>query len=110
MIPKSGKCFFRKRSCAKKAHIMRYELFYWPSIQGRGEFVRLALEEAGANYVDVARRGKAGMASMMKLMADRRQGASALCAAVSQSGQDHRRADRECAAVSRAAIGTRAAR
>lgn len=34
---------------------MRYELYYWPSIQGRGEFVRLALEEAGAPYVDVAR-------------------------------------------------------
>jgi glutathione S-transferase len=33
----------------------RYELFYWPSIQGRGEFVRLALEAAGAAYVDVAR-------------------------------------------------------
>ena len=36
---------------------MRYELYYWPSIQGRGEFVRLALEEAGARYVDVARTG-----------------------------------------------------
>ena len=34
---------------------MRYELHYWPSIQGRGEFVRLALEEGGADYVDVAR-------------------------------------------------------
>ena len=34
---------------------MRYELYYWASIQGRGEFVRLALEEAGARYVDVAR-------------------------------------------------------
>jgi glutathione S-transferase len=34
---------------------MRYELFYWPSIQGRGEFVRLALEAADADYVDVAR-------------------------------------------------------
>jgi glutathione S-transferase len=34
---------------------MRYELFYWPGIQGRGEFVRLALEEAGAAYQDVAR-------------------------------------------------------
>lgn len=33
---------------------MRYELYYWPGIQGRGEFVRLALEEAGADYVDVA--------------------------------------------------------
>ena len=51
---------------------MRYTLYYWPSVQGRGEFIRLALEEADANYVDVARRGKAGVASMMKLMADRR--------------------------------------
>ena len=49
---------------------MRYELYYWPGIQGRGEFIRLALEEAGADYVDVARRGgKRGMAAMMKLMA-----------------------------------------
>ena len=35
---------------------MTYELFYWPGIQGRGEFVRLALEAAGADYIDVARR------------------------------------------------------
>lgn len=34
---------------------MEYQLYYWPSIQGRGEFVRLALEEAGVGYVDVAR-------------------------------------------------------
>ena len=34
---------------------MPYQLHYWPSIQGRGEFVRLALEQAGAEYVDVAR-------------------------------------------------------
>jgi glutathione S-transferase len=33
----------------------KYELYYWPAIQGRGEFVRLALEEGGASYVDVAR-------------------------------------------------------
>jgi glutathione S-transferase len=45
---------------------VRYELYYWPSIQGRGEFVRLALEEADADYVDVARRSKSGMAAMMK--------------------------------------------
>jgi glutathione S-transferase len=51
---------------------MRYELFYWPGIQGRGEFIRLALEEAGANYVDVARRGKAGMRAMTKLMESKR--------------------------------------
>jgi glutathione S-transferase len=47
---------------------VRYELYYWPTIQGRGEFVRLALEEAGADYVDVARRGKAGVAAMMKII------------------------------------------
>jgi glutathione S-transferase len=35
---------------------VRYELYYWPSIQGRGEFVRLALEEAGADYVDIGRK------------------------------------------------------
>ena len=46
---------------------MRYELYYWPSIQGRGEFVRLALEDAGADYVDVARRPR-GMDAMMRLM------------------------------------------
>jgi glutathione S-transferase len=34
---------------------MPYQLHYWPTIQGRGEFVRLALEAAGADYVDVAR-------------------------------------------------------
>jgi glutathione S-transferase len=39
---------------------MRYELYYWPDIQGRGEFVRLALEEGGAEYVDVARVAKRG--------------------------------------------------
>ena len=49
---------------------MRYELFYWPSIQGRGEFVRLALEAAGAEYLDVAReRGRGmGTAAMTQLM------------------------------------------
>jgi glutathione S-transferase len=49
---------------------MIYELYYWPSVQGRGEFVRLALEEGGAHYRDVAREsGKgAGMAAMMRLL------------------------------------------
>jgi glutathione S-transferase len=46
---------------------MRYELYYWPGIQGRGEYVRLALEEAGADYLDVA-RGAHGTAAMMKMM------------------------------------------
>jgi len=44
-----------------------YELFYWPTIQGRGEFVRLALEEAGVQYVDVARE-PGGMARMLAAM------------------------------------------
>jgi glutathione S-transferase len=34
---------------------MAYEFYYWPHVQGRGEYVRLALEEAGADYRDVAR-------------------------------------------------------
>ncbi len=32
-----------------------FRLHYWPTIQGRGEFPRLVLEDAGAEYVDVAR-------------------------------------------------------
>lgn len=46
---------------------MKYELYYWPSIQGRGEFIRLALEDAGADYVDVARRPN-GMQAMQVQM------------------------------------------
>ena len=49
---------------------MAYELYYWPTIQGRGEFVRLALEEGGADYVDVVRQGD-GMAAMMRLIESR---------------------------------------
>jgi glutathione S-transferase len=52
---------------------MSYQLHYWPGIQGRGEFVRLALEAAGAAYVDVARgeeeRG-AGLPAMLRSMQD----------------------------------------
>src|SRR5579871_5791462 len=36
--------------------MVKYRLYYWPGIQGRGEFIRLALEDAGAGYVDVLRR------------------------------------------------------
>src|SRR5262245_56287488 len=51
--------------------IMTYQLYYWDGIQGRGEFVRLALEEAGAAYVDMARetgpgKGMHGMLDVMK--------------------------------------------
>jgi glutathione S-transferase len=37
---------------------VKFKLHYWPGLQGRGEFVRLALEDAGARYVDVARLSK----------------------------------------------------
>jgi glutathione S-transferase len=46
---------------------MRYELYYWDGIQGRGEFVRLALEEGGADYVDVAREAD-GEWAMLRLL------------------------------------------
>ena len=47
---------------------MRYRLWYWPTIQGRGEFVRLPLEAAGIPYEDCAREGgeKALIADMKK--------------------------------------------
>jgi glutathione S-transferase len=46
---------------------MRYQLYYWPSIQGRGEFVRLALEETGVAYDEVARHPD-GVQEMMTVM------------------------------------------
>jgi glutathione S-transferase len=50
---------------------MRYKLYYWPEIQGRGEFVRLALEDAGADYLDVARLPKRGMPALMRFLESR---------------------------------------
>ena len=52
---------------------MTYELFYWDGIPGRGEFVRLALEQAAADYVDVV-RCDGGMARMMAMMKTRTAG------------------------------------
>ena len=55
---------------------MAYELHYWPTIPGRGEFVRLALEAAGAPYVDVARGPEAigqGVPAMLQRMRDKTQ-------------------------------------
>jgi glutathione S-transferase len=49
---------------------MRYELYYQPSIQGRGEFVRLALEDAGADYFDVARDPAFGRPGIVKILED----------------------------------------
>ena len=52
---------------------MRYELYYWTGIQGRGEYVRLALEDGGADYVDVAR--KEGDKAMTPFLRGARDGA-----------------------------------
>ena len=57
---------------------MKYELFYWPHIQGRGEYIRLALEEAAVEYVDVARLpeneggGRAAVSRLLEQAADGR--------------------------------------
>jgi glutathione S-transferase len=53
----------------RRSFPMAYELYYWPGIQGRGEFVRLALEEAGADYIDVARGSGGEDAGVGALMA-----------------------------------------
>lgn len=46
---------------------MAYELFYWPGLQGRGEYVRLALEEAQADYIDVVReKGVSALTALTK--------------------------------------------
>lgn len=55
----------------------RYELYYWPGIQGRGEFVRLAFEEAGVAYVDAARlpeKDGGGVRALTALMKPTRGG------------------------------------
>jgi glutathione S-transferase len=68
---------------------MRYQLYYWPSIQGRGELVRLAFEEAGADYEDVARlpadRG-GGVAAIRKVLAGELGGLRPLAPPVLRAG------------------------
>lgn len=54
---------------------IRIELYYWPGIQGRGEFIRLALEDAGAAYVDVARERKNGLMTLMRFLEGEQPGA-----------------------------------
>jgi len=51
------------------------ELYYWPGIPGRGEFIRLLLEDAGVPYVDVARERKNGLRAMMGFLEGEQRGA-----------------------------------
>ena len=56
---------------------MKYELYYWPSIQGRGEFIRLALEDSGTPYVDVARLSEkkgGGFAAILRFLRGEEEG------------------------------------
>ncbi|WP_018237511.1 glutathione S-transferase [Ensifer sp. BR816] len=48
---------------------MAFKLYYWDGIPGRGEFVRLAFEEAGVDYLDVARQ-PGGTDAMLRMMKD----------------------------------------
>jgi len=80
---------------------MHYQLYYWPMIQGRGEYVRLALEDAGAAYTDVA-RGKAGMGPMMKMM-EAHKGTPPFAPPFLVAGKLVNRADRQHPALSRCA-------
>jgi glutathione S-transferase len=68
---------------------MKYELYYWPSIQGRGEFVRLALEEACAEYVDVAREtGKdKGVGALTRLLEPGGDGRPAFAPPILKAGK-----------------------
>ena len=86
---------------------MRYELYYWPSIQGRGEFVRLALEEADADYVDVARlsgRGK-GLLAMMRFLEGTEIGHLPFAPPFLKAGAPGDRPDRQHPAVPGSAAG-----
>jgi len=82
---------------------MAYEFYYWPSIQGRGEFVRLALEEAGAEYIDVARRPESeggGVATLMAFL-EREDITCPPCAAVPEGRGRPDRSNRRHPALSR---------
>jgi glutathione S-transferase len=68
----------------------RYELYYWPSIQGRGEFIRLALEAAAAPYVDVARLPEeqgGGVGALQRLMAGEHAGLLPLAPPILKAGE-----------------------
>lgn len=67
----------RGRRGSRPATAAPYELYYWPSIPGRGEFVRLVLEEAGVSYVDVGRQPReegGGVEAVVAFWAGKREG------------------------------------
>jgi glutathione S-transferase len=69
---------------------MKYELYYWPHIQGRGEFVRLALEEAAAGYVDVARlpeRDGGGRPAVQRMLERAADGRTPFAPPILKAGQ-----------------------
>jgi glutathione S-transferase len=69
---------------------MKYELYYWPQIQGRGEFIRLALEEGAADYVDVARLPASeggGGAAISRLLEDARDGRTPFAPPILKAGK-----------------------
>jgi len=55
-----------------------YALYYWPSLPGRGEFVRLVLEQAGVAYDDVARRPESEGGGVPALLAQLKGGGAGL--------------------------------
>src|SRR5882672_5052611 len=66
-----------------------YELYYWPEIQGRGEFIRLTLEEAGLPYVDIARlpeKKGGGIPAMMKILKSHEGGLGHFAPPILKSG------------------------
>jgi glutathione S-transferase len=72
--------------CPMLLRVEPYDLFYWPGIQGRGEFVRLALEDAGVPYVDVA-RAPGGMPAMMKILREGTDGLAPFAPPFLRSGK-----------------------
>lgn len=66
---------------------MRYELYYWPEIQGRGEFIRLALEEADADYLDVARLPQSKGVAVERVLEDAVDGRTPFALPVLKAGR-----------------------
>lgn len=68
---------------------MTYELYYWPTIQGRGEFIRLALEAAAAPYIDVGRRPESaggGADALARVLEDKTAACPAFALPILKSG------------------------